>query len=222
MHEQMLLWVNDVCIKTSEDMKGRCSGQINRLEGLTVVAVTTEVQTKEHQHKPTAYLWTSLLSKVTFTNSFIIYFRMCTMYYREWTTKLWLANIFWDITLWNPLNVNRRFNGRYSPHLQGWIDRARRQHESWWPGLEETCSSKMLVDFQRTTRCFILKHSTLHNHGCETSNPTNDGSIKINGDYINSLSTPIVCLMVEPRVLKRWTLSSPRAAFLEYHAMKTY
>jgi hypothetical protein len=32
--------------------------------------------------------------------------------------------------------------------------------------MEATCSSKVSVDFQRTTRCYIPENRTLHNHCC--------------------------------------------------------
>jgi hypothetical protein len=33
--------------------------------------------------------------------------------------------------------------------------------------MEEICSSEMSVDFQWTTRCYIPKDNTLHNHRCQ-------------------------------------------------------
>jgi hypothetical protein len=39
------------------------------------------------------------------------------------------STIFWDITPCSPLEVNRRFGGTYSRHLQGRISRARYQRE---------------------------------------------------------------------------------------------
>jgi hypothetical protein len=43
------------------------------------------------------------------------------------------STIFWDITPYSPLRVNRRFGGTYRLHLQGRrISRARCQRESKW------------------------------------------------------------------------------------------
>jgi hypothetical protein len=38
--------------------------------------------------------------------------------------------------------------------------------------MEATCSSKMLVDFQWTTRHYIPENRVLHNHLCENLIPT--------------------------------------------------
>jgi hypothetical protein len=35
------------------------------------------------------------------------------------TTKYFKSAVFWDITPWSPLKVNRRFGGTYCLHLQG-------------------------------------------------------------------------------------------------------
>jgi hypothetical protein len=57
------------------------------------------------------------------------------------------STIFWDITPRTPLSVNRLFGGTYRLHLQG------RKNKS--------------VDTQRTTRRYIPKDGTIHNHRCE-------------------------------------------------------
>jgi hypothetical protein len=83
------------------------------------------------------------------------------------------SSIFWDITPCGPFKVNRSFGGTCRLHLQGLrISQERNQRES---GLclppaftlvsclaysstletEETCSSKMSVDFQRATRRYV-------------------------------------------------------------------
>jgi hypothetical protein len=38
--------------------------------------------------------------------------------------------------------------------------------------MEVTCSSEMLDEFQQTTRYDIPEDRTLHNHRCESLNPT--------------------------------------------------
>jgi hypothetical protein len=107
--------------------------------------------------------------------------------------KLWFyqkSTLFWDITPCSPLKVNRHFGGIYCLHLQGRRkSRARNQHESRWGAesfslplafmliccssysstlkMEAICSSEMSVDFQWSTRRYILEDSTLHNHRCE-------------------------------------------------------
>jgi hypothetical protein len=62
------------------------------------------------------------------------------------------TSIIWDITLCSPLKVNWRFKGTFRLHLQG--------------------SSKTSVDFQWITRHYIPEDNTLHNHCCDSSNPT--------------------------------------------------
>jgi hypothetical protein len=37
--------------------------------------------------------------------------------------------------------------------------------------MEATFSSDTLIDFQRTTRCYIPEDGTLHNHRCENLTP---------------------------------------------------
>jgi hypothetical protein len=92
-----------------------------------------------------------------------------------WTAGLWFevftevvikSTVFWNITLCSPLNVNRRFGGKYRLHIQGRrISRARNQRESRWQAysctlkMEAICSSETLVDIQRTTRRYISEDS---------------------------------------------------------------
>jgi hypothetical protein len=43
------------------------------------------------------------------------------------------SSVFWDITPYSPLKVNRRFRGTYWIHLQGGrISREKNQRESGW------------------------------------------------------------------------------------------
>jgi hypothetical protein len=88
-------------------------------------------------------------------------FRLYSVDYRinEYKTK---STVFWDITLCSPLNVNRRFGGTYRLYLQGRrISHARTQHEY------EGDLLLRIVGWQRTTRRYMPKYSTLHNHRCE-------------------------------------------------------
>jgi hypothetical protein len=76
------------------------------------------------------------------------------------------STIFWDITPFSPLKVNRRFGVTYHLHLQGRsISRARNQRKSRWQSLPY--ATKTTVDFQRITWRYIPENSTLHNHRCE-------------------------------------------------------
>jgi hypothetical protein len=77
---------------------------------------------------------------------------------------------FWDITPCKQLNVNKNFEGICRLHLQG--RRKAKQETSMTAGvsnldsylaysstvkMEATCSSETSVDFQRTTRRYILE-----------------------------------------------------------------
>jgi hypothetical protein len=78
---------------------------------------------------------------------------------------LWIADyystVFWDITVFSPLNVNQRFGGTHGLHLQARrISQAKNQREA-----ESKPGSS--VDFQRTTRRYIPEDRILHNHRCE-------------------------------------------------------
>jgi hypothetical protein len=85
------------------------------------------------------------------------------------------GHIFWDVTPCSALEVNRRFGGRRSFHLQGRrIRKARNQHEvgskqssyvSYSSTLKmETCSLEMSNDLQRPTWCYIKVQRVPHNH----------------------------------------------------------
>jgi hypothetical protein len=54
------------------------------------------------------------------------------MGFEVFTAVVMKSVIFWDVTLCGPLKVNRRLGWTYRIHLQGWISRARYQHESRW------------------------------------------------------------------------------------------
>jgi hypothetical protein len=72
---------------------------------------------------------------------------------------------FWDITPCSPLSVNRRFGGTYACHLLACWFLA--EIISSALKMEAICSSRMLVDTQRTTWRYIPEVSTLHNHRYE-------------------------------------------------------
>jgi hypothetical protein len=97
------------------------------------------------------------------------------------------SSIFWDIMLCGPLRVNRCFGGKCRLHLQGRIiSQERNQHKirlylppaltlvscfvySSTLKMEETSSSEMLVDFQRTTRRYIPQGKTLQTNNFDLS-----------------------------------------------------
>jgi hypothetical protein len=84
-------------------------------------------------------------------------------------------SIFWDLIWYSPLEVNRGFGGTCHFRLQGRRkSQARNQREaatcftlvyrlahSSTLKVEMICSPKTLVDFQRTTRCYIPEDRTL-------------------------------------------------------------
>jgi hypothetical protein len=85
----------------------------------------------------------------------------------------------------SPLSFNRRFGGTYRLHLQGRRNRFSKTSKqaggkqngfaepiSSTLKMEAICSSKTLVETQRTTRRHIPEDNNLHNHRCKTSNPT--------------------------------------------------
>jgi hypothetical protein len=72
------------------------------------------------------------------------------------TAAVLKSTIFWDITPFSPLRVNRRSGRTYRLHLQGWkISRSRNQSESRWQAVLAICSSETSVDSHRTTRRYI-------------------------------------------------------------------
>jgi hypothetical protein len=93
------------------------------------------------------------------------------------TAVVMKSSIFCDIMLCNPLKANRYFGGTHRRHLQGRRSRARNQlctllfpacfHAGFLFGYSSTlkmgviCSSETSVDFQRTTRRYILYDRTL-------------------------------------------------------------
>jgi hypothetical protein len=88
---------------------------------------------------------------------------------------------FWDITPCSPLKDNRSFVGTYRLHLQTLR-------------MEAICSSEISVHFQWTTRRYIPKDTTFHNHRC--GNPKS---------YIASYTSFIKCKWTTVSFL-RWTL----------------
>jgi hypothetical protein len=87
------------------------------------------------------------------------------------------SSIFWDITLCSPLKAKWCFGGTCHLHLEGWrINQARSElccfmlvsylAYSSTSKMAATCSSEMLLEFQRTTKCHIPEHRTLHSLGC--------------------------------------------------------
>jgi hypothetical protein len=59
------------------------------------------------------------------------------------------SHIFWDIMTCGPLKVNGSFGGTYCLHLQG--------------GKYVASRAETSVDFQWTTRRYILEHRIIHN-----------------------------------------------------------
>jgi hypothetical protein len=87
------------------------------------------------------------------------------MYYLIlWTYVLLKSIIFWDITPCSPLSVNRCFRGTYRLHLQGWRNKFSKKPASKQATLkmEAICSSKTLVDTQRTRQHYIPEPQILH------------------------------------------------------------
>jgi hypothetical protein len=81
------------------------------------------------------------------------------------------SSVFRDTMLCIMLKVNWRFRGICHLHLAGRrISRARNQRESGWQTatlkMEAVCSSETSVDFQQTTRRYILEDRTLHMQYC--------------------------------------------------------
>jgi hypothetical protein len=76
------------------------------------------------------------------------------------TAVVMKSTIFWDITPYNPLSVNRRFGGT-SPSSSGLknISSARNQHES-------RLATETLVDTQRTTWRYIPEDGNLCSLPC--------------------------------------------------------
>jgi hypothetical protein len=90
--------------------------------------------------------------------------------------------IFWDITQYSPLSVNRRFGGTYRLHLQGQRNAFSKEPASnclppachllarWFLAeiisltleMEAISSSETSVGTQRTTRHYIVEDGTLH------------------------------------------------------------
>jgi hypothetical protein len=78
------------------------------------------------------------------------------------------GTIFWNITLCSPLKVYPRFGGTYRLLcLPPAFKLGTCSAYSTTLKMEVICSSKMLVDFQWTTPCYITEDRTLHNHCCE-------------------------------------------------------
>jgi hypothetical protein len=92
------------------------------------------------------------------------------------------SSILCDITLYSPLKVNRRFEGKCRLHRQGLrVNQVRNQHEagsnqsrlldsclaySATLKMETTCSSEISVDFQQTTRRHIPEDDPLQKFYC--------------------------------------------------------
>jgi hypothetical protein len=66
------------------------------------------------------------------------------------------CSVFWDVTLYSALKVNRNFRGKYCFHLQGQKIRQARNYC-------ETGSKEL----QRTTWRYIPEDKMFHNHCCE-------------------------------------------------------
>jgi hypothetical protein len=97
------------------------------------------------------------------------------------------SSVFWDITLCNPLKVNRYFKRTYGLHLQGWrVSQERNYYEtgskqrlltscfmivscvaySSIMKTEVTYSSERSVDSPQTTWHYVPENRTFHNHYC--------------------------------------------------------
>jgi hypothetical protein len=70
--------------------------------------------------------------------------------------------IFWDITPFNPLKVNRGFGGTCRFHLHLSLAFTQVSYLGYFSTLkmEATCYSKTSVDFQKTTQRFIPEDRT--------------------------------------------------------------
>jgi hypothetical protein len=71
------------------------------------------------------------------------------------------SSVFWDITPFSPLKVNRRSGGTCRLHSQGRRIMISCSAYSSTPRIEAKSSSETSVDFQRTTRRYIPEDSAL-------------------------------------------------------------
>jgi hypothetical protein len=140
--------------------------------GLPVIARRVPVPSKPHPISENGIRWLfSFLSDDRTKYFQVVFLPIQTRFTQQDFTE---SIIFWDITPWTPLKVNRRFGGTYRLHLQSRkISRARNQRSVYFPTLkmEAICLSETSVDFQRTARRYIPEVCTLHNHRCDNLKP---------------------------------------------------
>jgi hypothetical protein len=108
------------------------------------------------------------------------------------TRRSMKSTVFWDIAPYILLKVIRSFGETYLLQLgDRIISRAFQQIScsdyTSTPKLEAICSSETSVDFQRTTRRYIPKYSTLHKHRCEKFNSYTRCLIFVRETWISSL-----------------------------------
>jgi hypothetical protein len=110
-------------------------------------------------------------SNATRAHIFNCNFRVCRFLkwsYGKFETRTnFKSSVFWDITPYSPLKVNRRFGGTYRLCLPPAFTLVSCSVYSSALKMEATCFSKISVDFQRTTRRYIPENSTLHSQRCE-------------------------------------------------------
>jgi hypothetical protein len=80
-----------------------------------------------------------------------------------YTPVVMKSTIFWDITSYSPLKVNRRFGGKYRLHLQSWLStsfHAAVLFGLFYPEYGGDMFSETSIDFQQATRRYIPEDST--------------------------------------------------------------
>jgi hypothetical protein len=110
-----------------------------------------------------------------------------TFLYPAMWSKFFLNNIhnakcyiFWDITPFSPLKVNRRFRGTRRLQLRVTCFQVCFLRDLFFD-LENgpEIFPRMSVDFQRTTQCYIPGDITRYHHRCENLKPYNIHNILI-------------------------------------------
>jgi hypothetical protein len=82
---------------------------------------------------------------------------------------------FWDTTPRSLMKVSWRFGGTCCLHMQGVnVSQARNLHVAGSKQIKSTCFSEILVDFQRTTRRYIIEDANRRNHRRGAQNESTD------------------------------------------------